>query len=87
MTTPRDPVPTFGIPVHADTGRPLSDNQVKHLDAIKAAGTALYAAMHVAEGSNPPGDHAEHSWGSRRMAIAATHLETALMFARKAALE
>jgi hypothetical protein len=43
--------------------------------------------MHAAEGSNPPGEHQEHTFQSRRMSIAATQLEIALMMARKAALE
>jgi hypothetical protein len=43
--------------------------------------------MHDAEGSAAPGEHQEHTWSSRRMSIAATHIETAMMFARKAALE
>jgi hypothetical protein len=72
------------------TGTLISDNQQHHLDAIEAAGEALYAAMHDAEGSAmPDGPIAlrQHTYGSRRMAHAATLLETALMFARKAALQ
>lgn len=86
MTGPRDPVQKTG-PVNHLTGQPLSDRQVYHLDAIQKAGEMVYAAMHAAEGSSEPGEHQEHVFLSRRMAIAATHLETAIMFARKAALE
>jgi hypothetical protein len=82
MVSPRDPAP-----VNNFTGQPLSDRQQHHLAAIQSAGEALLEAMHWAEGSNPPGEHQEHVFLSRRMNIAATHLETALMFARKAALE
>jgi hypothetical protein len=77
---PRDPVNTA-------TGEPLSERQQHHLAAITAAGETLLDAMHAAEGSNPPGQHQEHTFQSRRMNIAATHLETSLMYARKAALE
>ena len=87
MITPRDAPPQYGIPVNSDTGFPLTERQVKHLANIKECGEALYDAMHMAEGSNPPGDYSEHSWSTRRMSIAATHVETALMYARKAALE
>ena len=69
------------------TGQPVSDRQQHHLDAIEAASEALAEAMHNAEGSTMPGQHQVHVFMTRRMNIAATHLETALMFARKAALE
>lgn len=83
MTGPRDPAP-----VNAFTGQPLSERQQHHLDALTAAGDALYEAMHAAEGSNPPdGPFQEHHFQTRRMSIAATHVETALFYARKAALE
>lgn len=83
MTGPRDPVP-----VNYSTGQPLSEQQRHHLDAIEAAGEALYESMHFADGSAAvDGRVAEHVFGSRRMRIAATHLETALMFARKAVVE
>lgn len=87
MTGPRDPGPQFNVPVNAETGMPLSDRQRIHLQAIREAAEPLYEAMHNAEGSAMPGEHQEHSFGSRRMSIAATHLETAIMYARRAALE
>jgi hypothetical protein len=77
---PRDPVNTA-------TGQPLSERQQHHLAALTQAGEALFDAMHAAEGSNPPGQHQEHVFLSRRMNVAATQLETSLMFSRKAALE
>lgn len=64
-----------------------SERQRHHLDAIQAAGEALYEAMHFAEGSNPPGEHQEHEFQSPRMKIAAQQLEIALMLARRSALE
>jgi hypothetical protein len=88
MVGPRDSPPQFGVPVNSDTGMPLTERQVKHLANLKEAAAALTDAMHFAEGSQPPdGPFQEHHWQSRRMSIAGTHLETALMFARKAALE
>lgn len=87
MIGPRDPVPQFGIPVNADTGMPLSERQVHHLQALKEAAEVFYSAMHDAEGSIMPGEHQQHIFQTRRMNIAATHFETAVMFARKAAVE
>jgi hypothetical protein len=84
MITPRD-TPRLGG-MNTETGQPLTDNQVHHLAQLKLAAGMLYDAMHAAEGSTPPGEHQDHQFQSRRMSIAATHLETALMFARKAAL-
>jgi hypothetical protein len=80
MVGPRDALP-------ASAGGQLSDRQNHHLAALTAAGEGFYNAMHAAEGSNPPGEHQEHQFQSRRMSIAATQLEIALMMARKAALE
>jgi hypothetical protein len=90
MADPRDPTdnPWHAVPVNAETGKPLTELQGKRLDAIREAGDGLYKVMHIAEGSMMPAEHeTEHHWGSRRMAHAATLLETSLMFARKAALE
>lgn len=87
MISPRDTPTQFGVPVNFETGMPLTDRQKAHLQAIAEAGDDLYAAMHEAEGSSMPGKGNQHGWSSRRMSIAATHVETALMFARKAALE
>jgi hypothetical protein len=60
---------------------------VERIQSLQAAVEALREMMHMAEGSMMPGEHQEHVWSSRRMSIAATHIETALMYARKAALE
>jgi hypothetical protein len=80
MVGPRDPVPA------ADPAG-LTDRQQHHLAAIQSAGEALLEAMHWAEGSSPPGQHQEHVFMSRRMNIAATQVEIAMLMARKAALE
>jgi hypothetical protein len=87
MTGPRDQPTRFAVPVNYETGAEITERQLHHLEAISTAGEVLYEAMHFAEGSNPPGEHQEHDFRSGRMNIAAIHIETALMFARKAALE
>jgi hypothetical protein len=65
----------------------VSERQQQRLDALNSAVEALHEVMHHCEGSMMPGQHQEHVWSTRRMSIAATHIETALMFAQKAALE
>lgn len=77
---PRDPVNTL-------TGETLSTAQQLRLRKLTDAADGLYAAMHEAEGSSLPGEHQDHVFMSRRMNIAATQLEIALMMARRAALE
>lgn len=69
------------------TGGFVTEMQRQRLLSLDATASALLDVMHVAEGSMPPGEHQEHVFQTRRMNIAATHIETALMFARKAALE
>jgi hypothetical protein len=63
------------------------ERQVKHIANIRDACEILRAVMHEAEGSTQAGDHEEHHFSTRRMSIAATHLEIVEMFAVKAALE
>jgi hypothetical protein len=88
MISPRDPVYLpHPLLVDSETRQPLTERQLHHLENLKEAGAALYDAMHFAEGSNPPGEHQEHTWQTRRMAHAATLLETALMFARKETMQ
>lgn len=84
---PKEQPPQFNVPVNAETGKPLTDKQLFRLSAIVEAAVPLYEAMHLSDGTTMPGEHQEHTWSSRRMSIAATHLETAMMYARKAALE
>lgn len=85
---PRDSIVGATVPINYETGEPLTTSQQMHLQAISDAARLLTEAMHNAEGSAPPGHPREdHHWQSRRMAIAATHLETAIMFARKATCE
>ena len=73
---PRDEPVRFAVPVNYETGRELTTHQQMHLVRITEAADALRDAMHAAEGSTPPGDHQEHVFLSRRMNIAATHIET-----------
>jgi len=88
MITPRDPPPSpLAVAINYETGEALSDRQKGHLQAIKESGELLLECMHNAEGSSIPGQHQDHVFQTRRMIIAATHIETALMFARRAALE
>lgn len=87
MLRPRDIVSGFPVPVDFSTGKQLTEHQVHHLEAINEAVEKLRAAMHAAEGSSEPGEHQDHQWGGRRMSIAGTYLEIAVMFAHKAALE
>lgn len=87
MISPRDQPFRFAVPVDYETGAELTTHQQMRLERLSAAAESIYEAMHNAEGSTAPGDHQEHVFLSRRMNVAATHLETALMFARKAALE
>jgi hypothetical protein len=76
---------TLGSLQQARTGP--SENQRMHLDRIAEACELLRLYLHEAEGSMPPGEHQEHEFMSRRMKIAAEHLEISEMMARKAALE
>lgn len=55
--------------------------------ALNKALAELRDAMHKAEGTIDPGEHQDHQWGSRHMALAATHLEIAEFFMFKAAGE
>lgn len=87
MTGPRD-IPAAGQAINYETGQPLSDWQVRHLAALHMAAHPLLAAMHQADGSTEPTvPHHEHTWSSRRMSIAASLVEMAVMFAKRAALE
>lgn len=81
MISPRD------TPYNYVRMEPMTENQQHHLEQINDAAELLYNVMHMAEGTQPPGEHQEHQFQTRRMSIAATHLETAVMYARKAALE
>lgn len=70
-------------PIHKEP----TTHQQMHLTRIAEAAEALLQAMHDAEGSAQRGANEEHVFMMRRMNIAATHIETAMMFARKAAVE
>jgi hypothetical protein len=64
-----------------------TENQRMHGLRIAEACELVRSYMHAAEGSTDPGEHQEHIFQTRRMAIAATQLEIAEMMAVKAALE
>ena len=73
--------------VDYETGMEVTDAQYQRIEKVLDAVETLYIAMHDADGSTLPGEHQEHVWSGRRMAIAATHIETALFFAKRACLE
>jgi hypothetical protein len=82
MNNPRA-TPYYGQPINYETGLPLTSAQQGRLEQLNDAGDLLYSIMHDCEGSQPTNT----TYTSRRMATAATHLEIALMLAKKAALE
>jgi hypothetical protein len=65
------------------TGALLTENQAKHLELIDEGAKHLFQALHFAEGSAMAGDNEENIFTTRRMNIAKTHIETALLFARE----
>lgn len=87
MITPRDTRPPLAVAINFETGRPITERQQVHIDAIAEAGERLLEAMHYAEGSIEPGQHQEHVFQMPRMKRAAEMIEIAMMLARKAALE
>jgi hypothetical protein len=87
VTGPRDAAPRYAVPVNPETMQELTEKQQARLASIDAAVEVLYGVMHDAEGSAPPGEHQDHTFGSRRMSVARTHIECGIMFAKKAALE
>jgi hypothetical protein len=86
MLNPKDAVQQYAIPVNPETGRPLTELQIKRLQLVNEAIEPLLEAMHTVDGSTH-GEHEEHVWSNRLMATAADHLEIAIMFARKAAMQ
>lgn len=73
----------YGVPISIETGKPLTDAQLSRIEKITAAGDDLLAVMHECEGT----DAANPTFSSRRMAIANTYLEIAILMAKRAALE
>ena len=84
---PRDALPALAVPVNVLTGRPVTDRQARSVNQIREAGDALLNILHEAEGTMSPGEHQEHEFQTRRMALAHTHIEQALMFAFKEVLK
>jgi hypothetical protein len=79
---PRDEV-KYGVPINIETGHPLTDVQLERVQKLTAAIDELLAVMHECEGSNP----GNPEFSSRRMKIAFTQLELAMLMAKRAALE
>jgi hypothetical protein len=83
MSSPRDHATKWGIPVNIDTGDPYTDAQLGRIERLKAAVTVLLDVMHECEGTDTGNDRFQ----SRRMAVANTHIEIALLMAIKGACE
>ena len=78
----------FGKLVDFTSGKEVTDHHMARLATIDDAMQALYRAMHDAEGSNSPdGPRPKHRFTTRRMAIANTHIETALLFIHAAIMD
>lgn len=86
MISPKDTPHRYPL-TNPRTGALLTDQQITYLDNLEAGAVALLQAMHNAEGSVDPGEHQEHVFTTRRMNIARTHIETALLFAREEAMK
>jgi hypothetical protein len=86
MLNPKDAVQQYAIPVNPETGRPLTELQVKRLQLVNEAIEPLLEAMHTVDGSTH-NEHEEHLFTSRNMKKAADYLEIAMLLARRACLE
>jgi hypothetical protein len=83
MSNPRDPVPKFGLPYDYETGLLLTEAQIGRIEKIKEMHRTVLEMLHEFEGSAA----GNSTFTSRSMAVAATNLEIAMMFAKKGALE
>jgi hypothetical protein len=83
MISPKDTPAQRWPLVNPKTGQMLEDRKVKHLEMLEAGAKVLFEALHFAEGSAMAGDNEENIFTTRRMNIAKTHIETALLFARE----
>lgn len=86
MISPKDTPHRYPL-TNPRTGALLTDQQITYLDNLEAGAAALLQAMHHAEGSVDPGEHQEHVFTTRRMTIAQTYLEMALLYAREEAMK
>lgn len=68
------------------TGALLTDQQTTYLANLDAGLNAMFEAMHMAEGSIPPGEHQMHVFTTRRMINAANLIEMALLLAKEEAM-
>jgi hypothetical protein len=90
MSAPRDA--DFGVvtPVDFMTGVNITAHHAARQQAVDKAVRELYVAMHDAEGSAAPDgplSKQRHRFQTRRMAIANTHIETALLFIHAAIMD
>jgi hypothetical protein len=79
----RDSITRSIQPISIETGKPVTDVQMSRIDAINDAAKELFWVLHDVEGSSRDNE----GFQTRRMSIAATHLETAMLYARLAAME
>jgi hypothetical protein len=79
---PRSSSYRYGVPINFETGQPITDAQFARLDRIKEGFTALRDLLHELDGTSA----GDERFGSRLMALAGTHIETAELYAKKAAL-
>lgn len=90
MTGPRDD-PRYVIPVDPISGDPLTPAQQARLASLRTAALQLRAVMHecIGEAFDPQGRNPDldDRFGNRSMAVAATNLDTCLLWANRAALE
>jgi hypothetical protein len=87
MVSPRDPQQPLAVPVNVLTGKPVTAQQAQHVNAITDAVGSLLDVLHNAEGTTAPGQHQEHQFQTRRMSIAHTLIEQAVLFALKEVLK
>jgi len=90
MSAPRDADFSIQTPVDFMTGVTITAHHAARQQAVDAAVTALFRAMHDAEGTAAPDgplSKQRHKFQTRKMAIANTHIETALLFIHAAIMD
>lgn len=80
---PRDQKPRWGIPVNPWTGMEISEQQSLMLDRLREACHAVGDVLHEIEGT----DKETYGYSTRRMQIAATHLEELHLMAMREVLD
>ena len=71
MSDPRTPRTKWGIPVNMFTGEPITEHQQMMIDGLDASCAALRELLHEVDGTQA----GDERFSTRRLAIAATHLE------------